>query len=365
MTRSERSSALRKLLIACDGSPNIGFGHLMRSRAIADTARRYGIDTTIIGPKTQYSNEHDRVRFEEWIEYPEKGAGGWESWTQSLMRVADSKGIQHAIIDDYRVPGDQQSALREHGLRILHQYDASAPPSFAANLAVNASPAESASLHAGQLLRHDVRFLNGPRFAVVREAFTAVSLHPIERPVRRVLVTFGGGDDRGGIAFSIGSLAPALRQQPDIRLVVMTSAKNPNVPTIRSLIKEQQLSNVDVELDHYDVPALMASCDLAIMAGGTSVYEAAFCGLPMILIAIASNQEGQCKGWNGLGAAHYLGNIQELQGRHLRSCALSLLDDRDARRNMARAGRDNVDLKGATRLLEALFERELGFEVIQ
>ncbi|AOF93657.1 glycosyl transferases group 1 family protein (plasmid) [Sinorhizobium sp. RAC02] len=145
----------------------------------------------------------------------------------------------------------------------------------------------------------------------------------------------------------------------------MTSAQNPNVSAIKSLIEGQGLSNVDIELDHPDVPALMASCDLAVMAGGTSVYEAAFCGLPMILIAIASNQEGQCKGWDGLRAARYLGNIQELRERHLLSCTLSLLDDRDARMNMARAGRDNVDLKGATRLLEALFERELGFEVIQ
>lgn len=365
MSRSERSTALQKLLIVCDGGPSIGFGHLVRSRAIADTAHRNGIETTLIGPKRHYSNEQDATRFAEWLEYPEMGSDGWESWTRAVMHVADSKGIRHVIIDDYRVPGDQQSMLREHGLRILHQYDASAPPSFAADLAVNASPAENASHHTGRLLRHDVHFLNGPRFAVIRRAFAATALSPIERPVRQILVTFGGGDDRGGILFSIASLAPELRLRPETRLVVMTSAQNPNVPAIKSLIEEHRLSNVDIELDHADVPALMASCDLAVMAGGTSVYEAAFCGLPMILIAIASNQEGQCKGWNGLGAAHYLGNIKELQQRHLLNCTLSLLDDRDARMNMARAGRDNVDLRGATRLLEALFERELEFEVIR
>jgi UDP-2,4-diacetamido-2,4,6-trideoxy-beta-L-altropyranose hydrolase len=342
----------RRILIVCDASPSIGFGHLVRSRAIADVATSQGILVTLVGPSRRFMGSEDESRFENWIESSGDEPIDWPDWIVWIADTAEQLAITHVMLDSYTVPGEWQFKLRQRGLRVLHQYDASAPPAFAADLAVNASPAETASLHAGRMLHSDVQFLNGPRYAVIRREFADVDRKPAGRPVNRILVTFGGGNDRGGISLAIRSLAPVLPS--GVRLTVMTSGQNPNIATLQDLVNDQGFDNVDLEINHPDAAGLIASCDMAVMAGGTSIYEAAFCGLPMALISIAANQHGQCRGWEDLGAARYLGRVDEGLGKQLTALVLKLLDDKAARRNMALAGQENVDLGGAARLLEAL-----------
>ena len=45
----------------------------------------------------------------------------------------------------------------------------------------------------------------------------------------------------------------------------------------------------------------MLSVDLAITAGGQTTYELARCGVPMIMIEVVSNQQGNIRGFNELG----------------------------------------------------------------
>jgi spore coat polysaccharide biosynthesis predicted glycosyltransferase SpsG len=191
---------------------------------------------------------------------------------------------------------------------------------------------------------------------VLRTEFAGVEPRRPERPVERILVTFGGGDDRGGIAFAIRALAPALPE--GIELVVMTGANNPNIPQIRDLVSKHGFDNINLQVAPPDVPALLVSCDLAVMAGGTSITEAAYCGLPMVLMAIAANQQGQCGGWERLGAARYLGPLETCPSERLSGSVLGLLDDWAARAEMARCGTGNVDLNGAARLLGALLQQD-------
>jgi len=104
------------------------------------------------------------------------------------------------------------------------------------------------------------------------------------------------------------------------------------------------------------VAPLFASCDLAVMAGGTSTYEAARCGLPMILIAIADNQIAQVKGWMDAGAALYLGMLNDMEKSQIHSCVNMLVNDHEIFINMGIRGIQAVQGRGSVAVAEKILE---------
>jgi spore coat polysaccharide biosynthesis predicted glycosyltransferase SpsG len=62
------------------------------------------------------------------------------------------------------------------------------------------------------------------------------------------------------------------------------------------------------------------------MAGGGTTYEVNFCGLPMLLIAIADNQVAHSKAWQKAGAAKYLGRLEDLDPSMLLAETRNALD---------------------------------------
>jgi UDP-2,4-diacetamido-2,4,6-trideoxy-beta-L-altropyranose hydrolase len=342
------------ILIDCRASAQVGFGHLIRARALADHAALMGVSSVIYGPSQALMEEEDKTRFINWLPSDEIYPASSHPKAQALIEIAQKFGIRHAILDNYTYSAVEQMKLHEAGLRVLMQYDASAPPMFGVDLVVNASPAERAELHTARVMRDGVQFLNGPKFAVLRPSFNNIKKKQVGRPVRRILVTFGGGDDRGGILIVIRALANVLPKE--IELVVMAGKNNPNVKEIQKLINTLDRTKVLLELSPQEPWNLIASCDMAIMAGGTSVYEAAFCGLPMILISIAKNQVSQCQGWQEIGAARYLGSIVDCRDNTLLRAVEDIISYQDRRTEMSQKGVSNVDCLGASRVLSALLE---------
>jgi spore coat polysaccharide biosynthesis predicted glycosyltransferase SpsG len=103
------------------------------------------------------------------------------------------------------------------------------------------------------------------------------------------------------------------------------------------------------------VAKLIASCDLAIMAGGTTIYEAAYCGLPMILVAIAHNQIYQSKVWGARPEILYLGTNGELTAEKLLK-AFFYFYNNPKLYNYLENENLVVDSKGAKRVCENILE---------
>ena len=55
---------------------------------------------------------------------------------------------------------------------------------------------------------------------------------------------------------------------------------------------------------------LMTECDVAITAGGSTMYELCACSIPMITYSVADNQLAGVKGFAQLGIAKYCGDIR-------------------------------------------------------
>lgn len=65
---------------------------------------------------------------------------------------------------------------------------------------------------------------------------------------------------------------------------------NPNREKLEQYASEQ--NNVVLHCDVKDMAGLMTACQLAVTAGGTTIYELSVLGVPFVCFSYAENQEG-------------------------------------------------------------------------
>ena len=125
-----------------------------------------------------------------------------------------------------------------------------------------------------------------------------------------------------------------------------------------------------------DMAALMASCDFAVSAAGTTLYELCALGVPSVSFTMADNQMVTAKVFDSQGAVYYAGDIRPASDFSLRVSDLShrpginnevieriikrlaemtLMSDNYSKRKSAHETmRRLVDTNGASRIAEAL-----------
>jgi UDP-2,4-diacetamido-2,4,6-trideoxy-beta-L-altropyranose hydrolase len=336
------------IIFRCNAGPAVGFGHLFRCRTLAAALRAVGEQSVMVGPAAEYRAGDDGALFADWIPATEWSSAPDDA--EKFLRLAHAAGATAAVLDDYRIDDDYQRTIRAAGLPWL-QFAGVTRHNLWADAFVDPGPGEQSEFYAPFLRIDGVRLLLGPRYAALRPMFAG--LPAVERSgVRRILVTFGGGDDRGAILSVLSALMPATA--PGIEFTVVSGRHNPRNPQIAEWIAAHGAARARLHIDSPDILRLFNACDLAVMGGGTTTYEAAACCLPMVLIAIADNQVRQAAGWEKSGAGIFPGPLDQIGSAELASHCLGLIEDTALRKRMSETGRALVDGRGAERLAQEL-----------
>jgi spore coat polysaccharide biosynthesis predicted glycosyltransferase SpsG len=260
-------------------------------------------------------------------------------------------GASHLIVDHYQADAPYQRVLLDAGLRWL-QFDGTARTPIWADWIINSSPTARTEDYQQVKRNPQAKVLIGPRYAILRDEFREIATRPCDRPIQRVLVTFGGGDDRGAIEFVLSSLVN--RIEPQIDFLVVSGKSNPRNTNLIQWAESYGGGRVAIEIEPTDVARLFASCDLAIMAGGTSTYEAACCQVPMILVSIAENQTRHGAAWEKSGAAIFLGDLANTSETHLRNSFNQLRGSSQKRAELCTTAHSICDGLGALRVADAI-----------
>ena len=104
---------------------------------------------------------------------------------------------------------------------------------------------------------------------------------------------------------------------------------------------------------------LMAWSDCAIAAGGTTLLELAFMGLPSLVLALTDNQRDIAAKIHEIGIGRYLGWHAAMPSDAIATELSELLLDQSVRERMSRCGRNLVDGLGAQRVVR-LMEHSVG-----
>ncbi|WP_300339326.1 hypothetical protein [Accumulibacter sp.] len=333
------------IILACNAGAQAGFGHLMRTRALATALSHLGERCVLLGPGSTYSRDSDHALFDEWI--PIDHWTSDEEEAKRLLSIAGRVGANSAVLDDYRANNAYQEILHRSRFPWL-QFDTSIDGPRFPNILVNPSPGARSDDHQRVMARSDTVFLFGPRFAVLRPEFSDVVRVPRETPAIRVLLTFGAGDDFGASAFVLRELVARAAQ--DLEFVVVSGEHNPQNFILDEWVRERGGNRVSLLINPPLLSAVYSSADIAIMSGGTSIYEVASCGIPMLLLPTVDNQIKQSVAWAESGAALYLGRFGEVSGAQLGETLNFLISNPRLREEMSLAGRQLVDGRGAIRV---------------
>jgi len=337
------------ILFRCNVSPSVGAGHLTRCRTLAAMLVARGVACAMAGPDESWRLPGDDALFQSWT--PLTWTTG-EADAEAFIALASRLKARVAVMDDYRMDEPYQLRLRAAGLKWLQQFDASNPPPFWADFVANGGPRETPEHYRALARNPALEFLLGPEFAVLRPAFANLPPRDADRPLKRLLISFGGGDDRGMVVRTLEALmdeGPA-----DVSVRVMSGVSNPGNAAIAGWIAGHAPDRAVLAINPEDVAGEYLNADLAVIAGGTSTFEAAAAGVPMLITAMADNQIRQGLGWQDRGAAIYLGRAPEVNPLDIAAQVTALAANDAARGAMSRAGQANVDGQGCARLVDRL-----------
>ena len=135
----------------------------------------------------------------------------------------------------------------------------------------------------------DTLFLLGPQYLMLREEFSDKSNFVVHPTVHNILVVLGGSDS---LELMPGILSMLDDMQDDfvINAIIGPFANNEN--NVRQVIdKSRHVINLFHSPDA--IQELMLQADLAISAGGQTLYELLCLGCPTVAIEVALNQKKQ------------------------------------------------------------------------
>lgn len=132
---------------------------------------------------------------------------------------------------------------------------------------------------------------------------------------------------------------------------MVLGAMNPDKDKIKQLA--ENCKNIVVHQDVENMVELMTSCDIAVSAAGSALYELCACGTPTITYILADNQILGAEAFQKLDLMVNMGDVREkIQMSELvyKKCELNI----DKRKEMASRMQNMVDGFGAERIVNEI-----------
>ena len=314
-------------------------GHVVRCAALALELRSRSIPAVML--LGEHSDSTAKERLEEQGLRVER-AEGW-------LDPADPGHHARCVIVD--LPGDLQHAFQGLGpsARVAVLDDNGGRDLARADLVINQNPGTSG-------LYPDVaaeRLLTGPAYALLRPQFAAVRKSAAQKSFaasdNRLLVILGAGSVEAELSEVIRALEATSRR---LECRVMVPREVPDV-----LVKAAAASRHAVELcaGVRDVSPHMMWADLAITAAGSTLWELACLGVPMLSVVLGEDQARNATEMTALGCARRL-TWDNGPGHDLPAAVDEALGDSAWRQASSEAGRNLVDGKGAARVADVVLK---------
>jgi UDP-2,4-diacetamido-2,4,6-trideoxy-beta-L-altropyranose hydrolase len=192
-----------------------------------------------------------------------------------------------------------------------------------------------------------------PQFRERRRQVESRGGRRIPETVSKILVFLGGGDPTN----ETGKALRAIRRAGYTGSVdVLVGPANPHRSAIRSETENLDgtvriLSNVT------RMAPLIDQQDLAVCAAGSTSWELACLGVPMLQMVVADNQERIAEELSVRGVTEFAGRREGVDVDDLARSISALVQDPQRRSDMSRRGWELVDGEGALRVLDVLRER--------
>ncbi len=178
------------------------------------------------------------------------------------------------------------------------------------------------------------KVLAGEQHFIVAPEFIEKKIS-IRRKVENVLITFGGHDSYN-VTLSIARYILALARKCDLSAVkfnFLVGGIYGHEEELMLLLKGGRIRSA-VHKNLYSVLPLFLESDVAITAGGNTLYELCNIGVPCIVVALNDRQDEACRVLYDKNLIEYAGYYSEIGQSIFDSIFLRLLDSYENRANL-------------------------------
>jgi len=334
----------------------MGTGHVMRCLALAQAWQDAG-GKVVFAAAELLPSLRERLLSEGIDVVAVEGRPGSPDDARQVADLAPRLSARWVVVDGYQFHAEYQRIIKEEThLKLLFVDDAGNAGPYCADIVLNQN------LHAVESMYTQresyTRLLLGAPYILLRRDFTA-SREP-ERPInpvgQRLLISMGGSDP-DNITAKVVEMLHRL-EVPGWEAVAVLGQGSPHFADLKDVIESAALP-IQLEQNVADMAKWMRWADLAITAGGTTIWELAFMGLPAVAMTRGEHERLLLQGAVREGIAIDVGPFQAVETQNLRSIVASLAFDEGRRRRMSEAGRAFVDGRGAARVVESMGRKVL------
>jgi spore coat polysaccharide biosynthesis predicted glycosyltransferase SpsG/RimJ/RimL family protein N-acetyltransferase len=268
------------------------------------------------------------------------------------VELACEIGADWVVLDGYQFGVEFQRAIKNAGLRLLVVDDEARARHYIADLVMNQAPYAVRGMHS--IHGSSTALLLGTRYALLRREFLPArptDWSPVPR-AQRVLVTLGGADPDN----CTRTILEAIAGIEKLTTIAVVGPSNSHATELEQLAQGTG-GQITVRRNPPDMSQLMAWADLAISAAGSTCWELAFMGLPMVLVVLAENQGPGATSLDQLGLARNLGWHTKLSADKVCAAVMQIIDDPALRASMSRKGSELIDGRGASRVVTEMRSR--------
>ena len=296
-----------KVVIRVDASHQIGTGHVMRCLTLANALKVQGCDVSFIC-RAHVGNLIVWIQQKGFEVYglpvgsgtvsPKESSLTHYEWlgTSPLQDAKECREILASIhpawliVDHYAIDMVWESALQDtyHHLMVL---DDLADRVHVCDLLLDQTYGRSSESYRDCLSKKG-RLLLGSSYALLKPEFVQWRSRSLARrhaPVlKKILITLGGMDNHNRTGQLLKALS-GISFPSDFEVTVIMGANAPHLNLIQAQVQVMPFQ-IEVKVGVNNMAELMAESDLVISAAGSTTWEVACLGVPLVLLKLADNQ---------------------------------------------------------------------------
>lgn len=327
-----------KVCIIAHGSKTSGMGHIMRCMALAQALQMNGAKLVFIskwqkGRTLLHKNGFEIARFRCSEAHPvnhgfsygdDKELHEEIEAVESILKNNEIDAIDLIIVDTYNVSNNYFDMLKKYSKKVCYIDDLNAFD-YNVDIVLNGT----ASAYKLDYPKSNKLLLTGLDYLLIRNEFWDIPERNINKAVQNVLITTGGSDPLNMTGKILECLGNG-EQCGAVDFHVVIGSGFQDIETLKNEWGRQE------NIHFYDSPEkisyIMMKCDLAIAAGGSTLYELGICQVPAIVFAYAENQISHINWLAENRLIEYIGNVDSLDDKELMNCYMLMKDNGFVRR---------------------------------
>ncbi len=283
--------------IRADAGSEMGSGHVMRCLSIADALKRQGSEVCFL-TADESAAKLLRARGQE---YRALGSDYryMEGELDALEKLLAGRKGDFFLADSYFVTPEYFARIGRH--LPVGYLDDRCCLDLPVDLLINYNIFAQKPLYEGAAAD---KLLLGLKYVPLRAEF-AECAYQVRKQASKVLITTGGSD-KYDLAGQLLRKCLACPGTADLEYSVVSGVYNKHLEELRAL--ERQHGNVKIYSNVSNMCGLMRDSDIAVTAGGSTMYELSAVGVPMICFSFVDNQEPIVDGFVKKKVACFGGN---------------------------------------------------------